>query len=152
MKTYDLGSSLFWLILSMAVCIESLRMGIGTLWNPGMGFIAFGAAGLLGILSLALFVQALLKKEETQPSPIFSGLQWQRVMVMLIALLLYAGLMPVFGYLVSTFVLMSFLFWIMREGQRWWWSPVYALLITLITYLVFSVGLNCQYPQGPFGF
>jgi len=121
-------------------------------WNPGMGFIAFGAAGLLGILSLALFVQALLKKEEREALPIFSGLQWNRVIVMLIALLLYAGLMPVLGYIISTFVLMSFLFWIMREGQRWWWFPVGAFLTTLVTYVVFSVWLNCQYPQGPFGF
>jgi hypothetical protein len=40
MKTYDLGSSLFWLFFSISVLIESLRMGIGTPLasriNPGL--------------------------------------------------------------------------------------------------------------------
>jgi hypothetical protein len=148
-----MASGLFWLLLSVTVCIESLRMGIGTVGNPGMGFIGFGAAGLLGILSLALFVQALLRKEEgVATTPLFTGLLWKRVIIILIALLLYAKLMPLLGYLISTFVLMSFVFWIVREGQRWWWSPVYALIITLATYLVFSVWLNCQFPEGLFGF
>jgi hypothetical protein len=151
-KTYDLASSIFWLTFSIVICADSLRMGTGTFKNPGMGFIGFGAAALLGIFSLILLVQALLRKKETSSAALFTGLLWKRVAVILVALLLYSGLMPTLGYLMSTFILMSLLFWVMREGQRWWWSPIYALVITLATFMVFSVWLNCQYPQGPFGF
>ena len=42
MKTYDRRTGLFWLALSISVFIESLRLGIGTLHNPGKGFMAFG--------------------------------------------------------------------------------------------------------------
>ena len=52
MKTLDLASSLFWLFVSIAVFVESLRLGIGTLRSPGMGFMTFAASGILGILSL----------------------------------------------------------------------------------------------------
>jgi hypothetical protein len=42
MKVYDQGSSLFWLLSSVFVFIESNRLGIGTLQNPETGFISFG--------------------------------------------------------------------------------------------------------------
>ena len=44
MKRNDQRSSLFWLLLSIAIVIESLRLGIGTPRNPGMGFMSFGFA------------------------------------------------------------------------------------------------------------
>jgi hypothetical protein len=150
MKTYDQISSLFWLLLSISVCIESIRLGIGTLRHPDMGFMAFGVSVLLGILSLGLFLRAILKKEEAKIEPFFSGKLWKRVLFVLIAILIYSQLMPVVGYLISTFLLMSFLFWIVK-GQRWWGVLILSFLATLITYYVFSVWLKCQFPEGLFG-
>ena len=115
-----------------------------------MGFIAFGASGLLGILSLILLFQRILKKEEFKMESLFPGKLWRRVLYVLIALLTYSQLMPWGGYLLSTFLLMSFLFWIVR-GQRWWWVLVSSLLSTVITYYLFSKWLNCQFPEGFFG-
>lgn len=150
MKAYDRGSSLFWLLLSLYICIDSLRSGIGTLRNPGMGFMPFIASGLLGILSLMLFFQASFRSEEAKFTSPFSGTLWKRVIVVLIALLIYAWLMPLVGYLIATFLLMSFLFWIVK-GQKWGWVVVSSFLATLITYYVFSVWLNGQFPEGLFG-
>ena len=149
MKTHDQGSSLFWLVFSLIIFIESLRLGIGKLQDPGMGFMAFGASGLLGIFSLILFFQTILKKEEAKTEPLFVGKLWKRVFFVLIALLIYARLMPVAGYIISTFFLMSFLFWIVR-GQKWWWVLVSSFLTTLATYYVFSVWLKGQFPESFF--
>ena len=60
-RTLDQTSSLFWLLVSISVFVESLRLGIGTPQNPGMGFMTFGASGILGILSLLLFLKASFK-------------------------------------------------------------------------------------------
>jgi len=152
MKTADLASSIFWMVFSTIVCVNSMHMGTGTFKNPGMGFIGFWAAALLGVTSLVLLIQALLKKEKEKASPIFKGRLWGKVLAIFIALLLYSKFMPVLGYLLSTFILMSFLFWIVKEEQTWWRSPIYASVITIITFLVFSVLLNGQYPQGLLGF
>lgn len=152
MKTRDITSSGFWLSFSIIVCVDSIRMGAGTFSNPGMGFIGFWSAALLGLLSLVLLVQTLFKKGEIEVTPLFKGLLWGRVVAIFVALLLYSKLMPILGYLVSTFILMSFLFWVMGEGQKWWWSPIYASAITLAAFLIFSVWLNGQYPQGLFSF
>lgn len=150
MKAYDRGSSLFWLAISIYVLVEALRLGIGTLQNPGMGFMAFGASGLLGIISLTVFVRTILKKQESKTGSLFVGRFWKRIFFVLIALLIYSKLMPKAGYLISTFLLMSFLFWIVK-GQRWWWVLALSFLTTIITHYFFSVLLKGQFPVGPFG-
>ncbi len=151
MKTLDQTSSLFWLLVSILVFAESLRIGVGTVQNPGMGFMTFGASAILGILSLVLFLQASLRKEDVRHKPLFAGTLWRRILFVLLALTVYARVMPVLGYLISTFVLMTLLFGIL-EKKRIKFVPLYALVATLFTHLVFSKWLNCQFPQGLFGF
>ena len=151
MKVYDQGSSLFWLLLSIAVFFGSLRLGIGTLHNPGMGFLTFGASGIMGILSFVLFVQATLQKKGIKAEPLFAGMLWQRILFVLIVLVLYSWIMPTLGYLISTLVLMTLLLWVL-ERKRIWFVLTSSFLTTLITYLVFSKWLNCQFPNGLFGF
>jgi putative tricarboxylic transport membrane protein len=151
MKAFDKGSSLFCLLISIAVFIESIRLGVGTLQNPGRGLITLGAAGILGILSLALFLQACLRKEAGERRPTFAGEFQKRIAFVLIALALYAWVMPLLGYLISTFLLMSFLFWIL-ERRRMPMVLASSIAATLMTYLVFSKWLNCQFPDGVLGF
>ena len=149
MKTYDRGSSLFWLLFSAVFSVESLHLGIGKLHAPGAGFMAFGTSGLLGILSLILLLQSISKKEATHVKPIFTGTHWKKAILVLIALLIYSKVLPFAGFLISTFLLMGFLFWIF-ERQKVWWVLTLAFLTTLITYWVFSKWLNCQFPDGFF--
>jgi hypothetical protein len=151
MKALDLASSFFWLAFSIIVFVASLRVGIGKLHNPGMGFMALGASGILGILSLALFLQALLRKEDGGHEPLFAGRAWKRVIFVLIVLFLYAWLMPTLGYLISTFIGMSLLFGVLEEKRRGI-VLLCALLSTLITHLIFSKWLNCQFPVGFLGY
>ncbi len=147
----DQASSLFWLGLAVYVCMESLRLGVGTLRNPGMGLMAFGGGILLGLFSLALFIQATIAKNRSPSSPAHTPILWKRVVLVLMALWIYAKVMPLAGYLITTFLLMGFLFWIVKR-QKIGWVLLSAFLTTLISYLVFSKWLNCQFPQGLFGF
>ena len=151
MKTLDQTSSLFWLLVSILVFAESLRIGIGTLHNPGMGFMTLGASGILGILSLVLFLQASVRKEDLRHKPLFAGTLWRRIFFVLLVLTVYARVMPVLGYLVSTFLLMGLLFWVL-ERKKTWFVLLSAFLATLFTHMVFSKWLNCQFPHGLFGF
>lgn len=151
MKTHDRRSSLFWLLLSISIFIESIRLGIGTPGNPGMGFMSFGASGLLGILSAVLFVRSSSRNKKAEPPPLFSGKLWKRALFVLISLVLYSRLLPVAGFLISTFLLMTLLFWIL-ERKKVWLVFVLSILTTGITYYVFSIALNCQFPSGLLGF
>ncbi len=151
MKTLDQTSSLFWLLVSISVLVESTRLGIGTLPDPGMGFLTFGASGIMGILSLILFFQATLKKDPGKAEPFFAGPLWKRVIFVLISLVIWSRVMPEVGYLISTFLLMGFLYWVL-ERKKIWLVLLASVLTTLFTYLVFSKWLNCQFPEGLFGF
>jgi putative tricarboxylic transport membrane protein len=151
MKTLDLASSFFWLVFSIIVFMGSLHVGIGKLHNPGMGFMTLGASGILGILSLVLFLQALLRKEDQDHEPLFAGKAWKRVVFVLIVLFLYAWLMPIVGYLISTFIGMALLFGVL-EKKRIGMVLLCALLSTLITHLIFSKWLNCEFPVGFLGY
>lgn len=115
-----------------------------------MGFMTFGASLLLGLFSAVLFLRTLFKQAEAKGNSLFAGRLWKRVISVLLSLLIYSKLMPVAGYLISTFLLMTFLFWIVR-GQKWWWVVISSSLTTLVTYFVFSKWLNCQFPDGLLG-
>ncbi len=150
MKSYDRGSSIFCFLLAAYACLGSLRVGIGTVGSPEMGFMMFGASLLLGLFSAILFLRTLFQPTGAGGAPLFAGRLWKRVLSVLAALLIYSKLMPAAGYLASTFLLMTFLFWIVR-GQKWWWVLTSSTLTTLVTYFVFSKWLNCQFPDGFFG-
>ena len=151
--TLDLRSGLFWLALSIAVITESLRMGIGTVQNPGIGFMSFWAGGALAILSLVLLLGAVLKKRKDRNEAAAPRAWRKKVLFVLSALVVYAVIMPVAGYLISTFLLMTFLYWFTDPtGMRWFfWCLILSLLTTAGSYYVFSVLLNCQFPPGMLG-
>jgi hypothetical protein len=151
MEISDRNSSLFWLLFSLCIFIESVRLGVGTFRNPSTGFMTFWASGLLGGLSLILFFKSTFGRRGEETPPLFYGKLWGRILAVLVALLCYALLMKSAGYLIDTFLLMMFLFWIVR-GQKLRWVFLFSLLTTLITYYVFSVWLKGQFPEGLFGF
>ncbi len=146
----DKASSLFWLCVAIVVSVASFRLGLGNFHTPSIGFMPFGAAVLLGLLSIVSFIQATVKEKAIRPA-LFQGTLWLRVVVVFAALLIYAQALPLGGYNINTFLLMTLLFWIV-ERQKVWKVFAYALLTTVVTYYVFSKWLNCQFPLGPFGF
>ncbi len=151
MRFYDKWTGLFWTAFAVFVCVESLRLGIGTPGNPGMGLMAFGSSVLLGILSLALVLREVRTKDRGKPEPLFSGVLWKRIVLVMIALFVYEKVLTFAGYLVSTFFLMILLFGMM-EKQKFRWVLFQSFLTTVITYYFFSKGLDCQLPVGKLGF
>jgi hypothetical protein len=137
--------------MAVYVCQESVRLGIGTPHGPGMGFMTFGASILLGVFSLIVLIRTSLKRKgDNEPDRIHGGFLWTRVVIVTGALLAYSQAMPLLGYLISTFLLMTFLFGIVRR-MRWRWVLASSLVTTLATYYLFSKWLNCQFPDGLFG-
>ena len=148
----DKGTSFFWLFFSIIVSIAAFHLGLGKLSAPGSGFVPFGAAVLLGLLSIVCFLQAVIGQGTIgKAEPIFRGTLWYRVVFVCLALFAYTQAIPFLGYNIMTFLLMTFLFWITGR-QKVWRVVVYSFGTTVITYYVFSKSLNLQFPVGPFGF
>jgi hypothetical protein len=152
MISSDQLSGFFWLAISIFVCIEASRVGIGDVRSQGPGFLPFLSGVMLGIFSIILVVTNTLKKQgKGNIADIWKGISWGKVILVLILLFTYAFLLPTIGYLVATFGLIILLFGIV--GKTKVWIKVVAGIITVLaTYIVFYVWLEVQLPKGILGF
>jgi len=144
------GSSLVWLGLAVLICIGSLRLSLGSFQNPGPGFFPFIAGLVLGTLAATVFFQARRAaagaRETSKPlwtSP--SGVK--KVVLTTMVLLGYALSMNYLGFLISTFLFLTFLLRTI-EPQRWGMVILESLLASGISYLVFEIWLQAQLPRG----
>ena len=147
----DQLSSLFWLALSIFVCVESIQDDVGSFTSPGPGFLPFWSAVALGGLALVLALTSLLKKEGEEVTEQWIGVKWGKVVLVVASLLIYSALLSTLGYLTATLGLMLILFILTGRPRLWSWLGS-ALLTTLLTYLIFYFWLNVQLPRGKLGF
>jgi hypothetical protein len=153
MKRYDQISSLVWLILAICICIESSRLSFGSFHNPGPGFLPLLVGLILGIFSLIVFLQATLsgKPQESLP-PWYPKERWRKLIWVLIALFSYAVCLETLGFLISTFLLLVFLFRYGMEPKRWVVAIGASAMASFSSYAVFELWLRTQLPRGIFGF
>ena len=148
MNSRDRMSGLFWLGISVFVCLESYKVGIGTFQSPEPGFLPFLGGTILGIFAIILLIINGLKKQpEKEITNLWKGMQWGKVILVLSALFIYTALLAKIGYLLMTFGLMAVLFAIL-EKRRLWIRGIAALFAALATYFVFYTWLNIQLPKG----
>jgi len=142
--------SILFIVLSILLCLDSVKMGIGELNNPGPGLMPFSAGILLGILSVA----DLLSKTSSGPKGEenrFKEVKWGRLLLIIITLIAFTVFLPILGYLLTTFLVMLFLYKGI-EPQKWWVAFSGAFLSTLLTYLLFAIALKGFFPEGMLSF
>ncbi len=154
MEKLDRWSALFWLGISVAVCVHSVSLGVGSFREPGIGFLFFWGGAALGVLSLVLFFKTYLRQKEDgsgqQGSPL-GGIRWSTVGAVTLALVIYALIFEPLGALLSTAIFMAFL---MRaiEVKRWTSVFIVAAASALSIQVLFKVFLHVRLPVGILGF
>ena len=147
----DRASALFWLIFSALVSYESHKLGLGTLHQPGPGFVFFWTGIVTAILSLVVLLMSFRKRSpEGAQEPIFGkGGKGHvtKIVLVLISLFLYALFMERLGFLVVTLLFFIFLLGVV-EKKRWFFAVLVSLIVTAVSYLVFETGLQSQLPKG----
>jgi hypothetical protein len=136
----ELRSGIFFFALAVLALWESVRAGLGTLREPGSGFLSFCAGSALLILSAVLLSRGWKNSDSL---PVHS----RRVILAVLALLAYSLALEFVGFLLATFLLVAVLLEI-GEPRRWWAQAGMSALITLLVYLVFGVLLHVHFPQG----
>jgi len=142
----DFWANLPLILLSGAVIHEAFNLELGTPRNPGSGFMIFGAAAALGLFALRQFVAAVFSPaipRNTAETPI----HWGRIVSVILAVLAYILLLEPVGYLLCTFLLLSFLFQVLETGQ-WVTRTIGAGLTSVVTYAVFAKALKLSLPKG----
>jgi putative tricarboxylic transport membrane protein len=147
----DVISGCFWLAFAVFIGSQAVSYRIGSFSRPAAGSFLFITSILLGGLSLVLIVSALLRKtDNVKPSELWKGFDWKIVVGAFVAILAYDFLLPILGYLLTSFLLMMALFCVTRKKIL---STIpYALLTTALSYLLFEVLLGVPFPKGLFGF
>lgn len=149
----DRVSSSFWLILGLMVMYLSYRLGLGTLTNPGPGFLPFWCGVILAGLSLLVFSRGRVGQTRASRGrdyplrKLWAGRRWPKGIYVVLALLTYTLTFTHLGFLLSTTVLLIFLFRAI-ESEKWGVAIGGALLASLISFVVFNLWLDVQLPRG----
>ncbi len=145
----DTWTGLFWFALGLLVCYGATRLGLGSVTDPGSGFIFFWSGLILALLSLMLFTDSL--REVTTEAQEIKGTNWVKISLVLASLVLYALLLEKLGFVFTTFVLLSFLLGI-SEGKNWPRVLGVASAAALGSFAIFELWLRIRLPKGIFGF
>ncbi len=148
----DRISGIPWLFFSVFIMIESYRMGLGSLHQPGPGFLYFWAAIALAILSSVILMRGWKSKRAGEAEmALFGGDSIVKVILVLISVFLYAFLMEPLGFIPVTLLFFIFLLgFIEKKGV--FFTACVSVLVTVIAYLIFEKWLQSQLPRGILGF
>jgi putative tricarboxylic transport membrane protein len=150
MRRAEQIACLFWIIVSLSVCTGAIGLKLGTPSDPGPGFLPFGTGALLGILALVHLLKVSVAASQGEADGfLWQGVNWQRSLFVVLAILFYAMLLPHLGYLIATFILLVILF-SLYDRKKWGIVVPASLFVIGITYLVFHVWLKVQFPSGFF--
>ncbi len=145
----DHVSGLFWLLFGGYVIYESRLYGLGSLTDPGPGFLLFNSGIGLAGLSCLVFIKEIVKPETESLPFLWEGVPWWKPGLCFFSLLLYTLIVSRLGFLLATFLLLVYLFTIGRTEKKIMALPI-ALGTVVIAYLVFDILLQCQLPRGTF--
>ena len=143
-KKFDLSVAVF-LLLAVLICVESHKLGLGTLNAPESGFFPFLLGTALGLLSILWLVLYLAPRGALDLIKV--SISWKRAIPMLAGLLAYALLLELLGFLLATFLLIFLSVWIV-ESRPWWVAGSVGIGITAFTYVLFRLWLHVQLPAG----
>ncbi|MET0500185.1 MAG: tripartite tricarboxylate transporter TctB family protein [Candidatus Binatia bacterium] len=142
-------SALFWVAVGILVCYGATRLGVGSVTEPGSGFIFFWSGLILVILSLVVVAESLRRSEDRVQE--IGELNWVKIALVLLSLVLYAFFLEKLGFVLTTFILLSFLLgWI--EGTAWARAIGVASAAALGSFAIFELWLKIRFPKGIFGF
>jgi putative tricarboxylic transport membrane protein len=146
-------SSLVWLGVGIFICIGSLRLSLGEFRNPGPGFLSFFAGLVIMGLALVVHLQSRKRRPRTAnevSEPIWSDpKKGMKIVMTVVALLVYAVMMNYLGFLISTFLFLAFILKTI-EPQRWSVTLIGSLFASAAFYVIFEIGLQSQLPKGLF--
>ena len=149
-KTIIAGAAaLFWIGAGLLACYGATRLGLGSVTDPGAGFIFFWSGVFLVILSLIVLADSVRSSEQSVQDT--GEMNWIKITLVLLSLVLYAFFLEKLGFVLTTFFLLSFLLSCI-EDTNWIRSLGVACAAALACYAIFELWLKIRLPKGLFGF
>jgi len=149
----DRVSSLFWLLLGLITMYGSVQLGLGTLREPGSGFMAFLAGFFISCIAVGIFLQSIIRYRGTplQIKVLWAGSSWHRSFTIGLLTLGFILALEGLGFFITRFLLLFCLFKGV-EKLSWGKAVLIPALTMTISYVVFNILLKSNLPRGIFGF
>ena len=149
MKWLNRIISLFLISLAIIICLASIKLGIGEFGNPGPGFLPFLTSFLLFFLSLVVFIMDFIRTGEwKEKGPLLAKETLKKPVFLVVLLFGFTFLLNVFGYLITTFLLM-FLMFSMLDPKKWCLHIVVGAIVAGLSFFFFK-WFQVQLPTGIF--
>ena len=145
-KKYDLTIRFFWLVLGLFVVIYSYTLGLGRLIDPGPGLLPFLLGLIFLILSSVRLVTVMKSRETEETGEEKKKTEYWRVVLIVVALLIWAFVLESLGFLIATLILMTLLYHA-AGFKKWYVSIFWGFITVLITDFVFTY-LGVRFPPG----
>lgn len=143
-------TSLVWVALGLAVVAAASRLRLGTWDAPGPGFLPVLIGATMVVLAVGAFVQEWRQRGAAPAPAAAPAVNWWQVALTIAALVAYGLLLDRLGYVVTTLLVMGFLF--RRVARlRWPVALTATVLSTLVSYALFALWLKVRLPRGPWG-
>jgi putative tricarboxylic transport membrane protein len=132
----------------------SVRLDVGTLREPGTGFLPFLAGGVICLLSGVILFQNALKKGRAgggSISSLWKGARLRNLFALGFLLFAYVFAFEEIGFVLTSSIVLFAIFRFV-EGLSWTKTIVVSLAASVSSYLFLSHLLRATLPKGLFGF
>ena len=141
-------TSLLLILFAVFIGFESIKYPLGTIDNPGPGFLPL----LLGVAMTVMAIALTVRVWKNGPAKVHRSF-WpekgglSKVSLTFVVLLLFTALLEITGYMMNIFFL--FLILLRPIGrQKWIWSISISMGATLVSYVLFDKWLMIPLPRG----
>ena len=146
-EKWDRVSGYILLAIGGITAWSSTSLSMGKFRHPGPGFLPFGLALVLVILSLALILHGRNKGGPSKP--FWVERTWLRPLLGAIIFILYAFFLGYIGFILTTFLFLIFWMWVI-ERIRWVTILSISVGVTAVLYFIFEYFLEVPLPTGFF--
>ena len=141
----NFGAGLFFAVFGAGAAVVARGYTLGTAEDIGPGYFPFWLSVLLGVLGAVLALSALAPRAQRTE---IGRLDWQSTLWIVGAVLLFAFLLEYLGVVLAMAVLVLVA---SRGSHEFTWRGALGstLVLAVLVYLVFVVGLHLQFPAWP---
>lgn len=151
MKRADKISGVILMVVFLLIFYQSTKLDMMYRNAPGLGFFPFWLS-LLALLASAVVVVNAFRRPVSQDHPVQwpKGIGFRRIGLTFVAFVIYAYLITIAGFILSTAVYMLAMSRML--GSRRWVSSVAVSALTAVgLFFVFKVWLRADLPTGLLG-
>ena len=144
----ELWSGLVALALSLFVVWSGIDMGMGSITDPGSGYVLV-YAGLLMILFSAIMLYSAVKDGGPTFLSLWRDVLWTKPLIVIALLIAFTLAFETVGFLISTTILLLVLLRVI-DPVPWIRAVTIAVLVPLVCWYVLVKLLLIQLPSGVF--